>query len=54
MTLPLHSENGFGSNDKKRLISNRSQFVQGWAGVGIIVCIWAVTFGIIASGILKL
>ena len=51
MALPLHSENGFGS--KKRLISNRSQFIEGWAGVGIIVGIWAVTFGIIASGILK-
>ena len=48
MTLPLHSENGFGS--KKRLISNHSQFIEGWAGVGI----WAVIFGIIASGILKL
>jgi hypothetical protein len=52
MALPLHSKNRF--NSKKRLIQNRSQFIEGWAGVGIIVGIWAVTFGIIASGILKL
>jgi hypothetical protein len=50
-TLPLHSKNRF--NSKKRLIENHSQFIEGWAGVGIIVGIWAVTFGIIASGILK-
>jgi hypothetical protein len=53
MTLPLHSKNRISSN-KKRLIENSSQFVEGWAGVGIIVGIWAVTFGIIASGILRL
>jgi hypothetical protein len=50
MALPLHSKNRFS---KKRLIENRSQFIEGWAGVGIIVGIWAITFGIIASGILK-
>jgi hypothetical protein len=50
MALPLDSKNRF--NRKKRLIQNRSQFLEGWAGVGIIVGIW-VTFGIIASGILK-
>jgi hypothetical protein len=52
MTLPLDSKNRF--NNKKRLIQNRSQFIEGWAGVGIIVGIWAVTFGIVASGILPL
>jgi hypothetical protein len=52
MTLPLNSKNRF--NSKKRLIQNRSQFIEGWVGVGIIVGIWAVTFGIIASGILPL
>jgi hypothetical protein len=52
MTLPLHSKNRF--NSKKRLIENRSQFLEWWAGVGIIIGIWAVTFGIVASGILKL
>lgn len=51
MALPLDSKNRF--NRKKRLIQNRSQFLEGWAGVGIIVGIWAITFGIIASGILK-
>ena len=47
MALPLHSENGFGS--KKRLISNRSQFIEGWAGVVIIVGIWAVTFELLQA-----
>jgi hypothetical protein len=51
MALPLHPKNRF--NSKKRLIENRSQFLEGWAGVGIIVGIWAITCGIIASGILK-
>ena len=51
MALPLDSKNRF--NRKKKLIQNRSQFLEGWAGVGIIVGIWAITFGIIASGILK-
>ncbi|HET9774804.1 MAG TPA: hypothetical protein VFP25_07450 [Nitrososphaeraceae archaeon] len=53
MTLPLHSKNRFKSN--KRLLSpNWSQFAEGWTGVGIIIGIWAVTFGIIASGILSI
>jgi hypothetical protein len=51
VALPLDSKNRF--HRKKRLIQNRSQFLEGWAGVGIIVGIWAITFGIIASGILK-
>ena len=51
MTLPLERK---GVMNKKRLIENKSQFFEGWAGVGIIVGIWAVTFGIVASGILKL
>ncbi len=51
MALPLHSKNRF--NSEKRL-KGHSQFIEGWAGVGIIVGIWVVTFGIIASGILKL
>jgi hypothetical protein len=42
MTLPLHSKNRISSN-KKRLIENSSQFIEGWAGVGIIVGICAVT-----------
>ena len=53
MTLPLHSKNRTSRN-KKRLIENHSQFIEGWAGVGIIIGIWAVTFGIIASGILNI
>ena len=51
MTLPLHSKNRTSRN-KKRLIEN--QFIEGWTGVGIIIGIWAVTFGIIASGILSI
>jgi hypothetical protein len=54
MTLPLDSKNRFNKNNKRLLPPNWSQFAEGWAGVGIIVGIWAVTFGIIASGILKL
>ena len=53
MTLLLGTKNRFSSN-KKRLIENHSQFIEGWAGVGIIIGIWAITFGIIASGILPL
>ena len=53
MTLPLHHKNRISSN-KKRLVENHSHFVEGWAGVGIIIGIWAVTFGIIASGILNI
>ena len=52
MALTLHSKNRF--NSEKRLIEGHSQFIEGWAGVGIIVGIWGVTFGIIASGIVKL
>jgi len=33
MALPLHSKNRV--NSKKRLIEGNSQFVEGWAGVGI-------------------
>jgi hypothetical protein len=50
MALPLHPKNKVNS---KKLIENHSQFFEGWAGVGIILGIWAITFGIIASGILK-
>jgi hypothetical protein len=52
MALPLDTRNRFKS--KKRLIQNLSQFAEAWAGVGIMIGIWAVTFGIIASGILSL
>ena len=51
MTLPQETKNRFKS---KRLIQNWSQFAEAWAGVGIMVGIWVVTFGIIASGILSL
>ena len=51
MTLPQDTKNRFKS---KRLIQNWGQFAEAWVGIGIIVRIWAVTFGIIASGILKL
>jgi hypothetical protein len=57
MTLPKETINNSRKNsfaDKKRLIENKSQFFEGWAGVGIIVGIWVVTFGIVASGVLKL
>ena len=51
MALPQDTKNNFKS---KRLIQNVSQFAEFWAGVGIMVGIWAVTFGIISSGILPL
>ena len=54
MTLPLDSKNRFNKSNKRLLPPNWSQLAQGWAGVGIIVGIWAVTFGIIASGILPI
>ena len=54
MTLPLHSKNRVNKSNKRLLPQNWSQFAEGWAGVGIIVGIWAVTFGIIASGILSI
>ena len=53
MTLPLNSKNRFNKSNK-RLLPNWSQFAEGWAGVGIMVGIWAITFGIIASGILPI
>ena len=53
MALPL-GRKGVTYKPNKRLIETSNQFVEGWAGVGIIVGIWAVTFGIVASGILKL
>ncbi|HSL13320.1 MAG TPA: hypothetical protein VK882_03605 [Nitrososphaeraceae archaeon] len=54
MTLPLGSKNRFNKSNKRLLPPNWSQLAQGWAGVGIIVGIWAVTFGIIATGILPI
>ena len=54
MTLPLDSKNRFNKSNKRLLPPHWSQFVEGWAGVGIMVGIWAVTFGIIASGILPI
>jgi hypothetical protein len=50
MTLPLDSKNRFNKSNKRLLPPNWSQLAQGWAGVGI----WAVTFGIIATGILPI
>jgi hypothetical protein len=52
MALPLERKNRNTSN--KRLIKNCSQFAEGWAGIGIMIGIWAVTFGIIASGIISM
>ena len=52
MTLPLDSKNRFNKSNKRLLPPHWSQFAEGWAGVGIMVGIWAVTLGIIASGIL--
>jgi hypothetical protein len=50
MTLPLEGKGVTNKSNKKRLIETSNQFVECWAGVGI----WAVTFRIVASGILKL
>jgi hypothetical protein len=53
MILPFERK-GVTNKPKKRLIETSNQFVKGWAGIGVIVGIWAVTFGIIASDLLKL
>ena len=54
MTLPLNSKNRFNESNKRLLPPNWSQFAEAWAGVGIMIGIWAVTFGIVASEILPL
>ena len=54
MTLPLDSKNRFNKSNKRLLLPNWSQFAEGWAGVGIMLGIWAVTLGIISSGILRI
>jgi hypothetical protein len=51
MTLPKN----YGGNNlklEKNKIRNWSQFAECWTGTGIMIGIWAVTFGILASGIL--
>jgi hypothetical protein len=53
LIIPLGTKNRIKSN-KKRLIETSNKFFEGWAGVGIIIEIWAVAFGIITSGILPL
>jgi hypothetical protein len=54
MTLPLDSKNRFNKSNKRLLPPNWSQFAEGWAEVGIMLGIWAVTLGIIASRILRI
>jgi len=39
---------------KKHQMCNLGQFAECWTGTGIMIGIWAVTFGILASGILSL
>ena len=40
------------SNNGNRNIRKWSRFAECWAGIGLWAGIWAVTFGILASGIL--
>ncbi|MFB5600278.1 MAG: hypothetical protein ACE5SW_08645 [Nitrososphaeraceae archaeon] len=55
MALPKGMENrsaGNQNNSDSNGMQNWHQFTQCWAGMGIWMGIWAVTFGIISSGIL--
>jgi hypothetical protein len=62
MTLPKGMENrSVGNQNNSNSGRNNSngmknwhQFTQSWAGMGIWAGIWAVTFGILASGILPI
>ena len=51
MTLPKNY-GGNKSTTRKNKIRNWSQFAECWTGTGIMIGIWAVTFGILASGII--
>ena len=51
MTLPKNY--GYKYQNKNK-VKNWGQFTECWAGTGIMIGIWAVTFGILASGILLL
>ena len=52
MTLPKNYKSR--SKSSKGKFKNWSSFTQGLVGTGIMIGIWAVTFGILASGIIKL
>ena len=53
MTLPKNYRNKTPSKSKN-IIQNWSPFAEAWIGTGIMVGIWAITFGILASGIISL
>jgi hypothetical protein len=53
MTLPKNY-GGNRTTRSKSKIQNWSQFAETWTGTGIMIGIWAVTFGILASGIISL
>jgi hypothetical protein len=53
MTLPKnYGGNKSTTTTRKSKIRNWSQFAECWTGTGIMIGIWAVTFGILATGIL--
>ena len=55
MTLPKNyggSKSTTTTTTRKSKIRNLSQFPECWTGTGIMIGIWAVTFGILASEIL--
>jgi hypothetical protein len=52
MALPKNY--GGNRSSRKNKMRNLGQFAECWTGTGIMIGIWAVTFGILASGILSL
>jgi len=54
MTLPKNygGSKSTTTTTRKNKIRHWSQFSECWTGTGIMIGIWAVTFGILASGIL--
>ena len=55
MTLPKNYRiKTSESSRNKGMIQNWSPFPEAWVGTGIMIGIWTVTFGILASGIISL
>jgi hypothetical protein len=53
MTLPKNYGGSKSRTTRKNKIRHWSQFSECWTGTGIMIGIWAITFGILASGILS-
>jgi len=53
MTLPKNYGGSKSTTTRKTKIRHWSQFSECCTGTGIMIGIWAITFGILASGILS-